>query len=66
MGVEFCYCKKAEFNQLTKAQKDNLRENHKTNGNYQGTWTSKGDLGPDSQQMTKGKVSALICEHEEK
>ncbi len=65
-GIEFCYYKKDEFNQLTKMEKDELREHHKANGNYQGTWTGKGGSGPNSQQMTKGKVAALICEHDEK
>ncbi len=70
-GVEFRYYTKPEFIKLSRAQKDELRENRKKHSRYQGTWTGKADLGKgvsgsNSQQVTKGQVAALIREHEEK
>ena len=65
-GVEFRFYKPAEFQKLTREQKDELREHRKSNGNYKGTWTGKERTGGGGGGKPFGhaQVAAMIKANE--
>ena len=63
-GVEFRFYKPAEFNKLTREQKDELRDHRKANGNYKGTWTGKERTGGANKYFGRAQVAAMIKANE--
>ena len=63
-GVEFRFYKPAEFQKLTREQKDELRDHRKANGNYKGTWTGRERTGGANKSFGRAQVAAMIKEIE--
>lgn len=70
-GVEYCYHQQAEFDDLTPAQKKQLKAHQKANGNYEGVWKGESEAQNTQQNRdegneytTKAQVASLLKDHD--